>query len=144
GILGTSVGSCIAFLAFVHEPMLSVGVYNHVSSFFGDVVWDGITTAHVRRALEDELTRDELREVWAVISPNYYLNKLKANPRKGLFISAKYDLTFTPELSGILFDECDSQGIDYERTVVPWGHYTIGMFPFKYYAGCKMISYLHR
>ena len=144
GILGTSVGSCIAFLAFVHEPLLTVGVYNHVSSYFGDVVWEGITTAHIRKGLEGALTREEVRKVWAVISPNYYLSRLGANPRKGLFISGKYDLTFTPELSGLLFQECDNQGIRYDRALAPWGHYTMGMFPFKYYAGYKMISYLHK
>ena len=29
GILGTSVGSCIAFLAFAHEPDLNAGTFNH-------------------------------------------------------------------------------------------------------------------
>jgi hypothetical protein len=32
GILGTSVGSCIAFLAFAHEPDLKAGAFNHVSA----------------------------------------------------------------------------------------------------------------
>ena len=31
GILGTSVGSCIAFLTFAHEPDLDAGAFNHVS-----------------------------------------------------------------------------------------------------------------
>ncbi|PYP86574.1 MAG: hypothetical protein DMF61_12905 [Blastocatellia bacterium AA13] len=144
GILGTSIGSCIAFLTFVHEPLLKVGVYNHVSSYFGDAVWDGITTAHVREGLESTLTREEVRRVWAVISPNYYLGRLKSNPRRGLLLSGKYDLTFTPELTRLLFEECEKQGINYDRAVVPWGHYTMGMFPFKYYAGYKMIGYMHK
>src|SRR5256885_1977039 len=38
GILGTSIGSCTAFLAFAHEPAIDVGVFNHVS---------GIGRAHV-------------------------------------------------------------------------------------------------
>src|SRR5215213_8833186 len=49
GIMGTSIGSCIGFLAFVHDERLRVGAFNHVSSYFGDVVWEGISTAHVRR-----------------------------------------------------------------------------------------------
>ena len=102
------------------------------------------TSAAGAKGLESTLTREELRKVWAVISPNYYLSRLRSNPRRGLFISAKYDLSFTPELSRLLFDECDNQGIRYERSLVPWGHYTMGMSPFKYYAGYKMISYLHR
>src|SRR2546426_122884 len=32
GILGTSIGSCIAFLAFAHDPDINVGTFNHVRS----------------------------------------------------------------------------------------------------------------
>ena len=62
GILGTSIGSCTAFLAFTHEPLIDVGIFNHVSGYFADVVWKGISTPHVRQALETNLTLDELRE----------------------------------------------------------------------------------
>src|SRR3954454_24426930 len=88
GITGTSIGSCIAFLAFVHDERLRAGAYNHVSSYFGDVVWEGISTSHVRRSLETALTRDEVRRVWLAVSPNAYIEKLMRNPRQGLFISA--------------------------------------------------------
>ena len=49
GVAGTSIGSCVSFLLFAHEERLRSGVFNHVSSYFGDVVWEGITTAHVRQ-----------------------------------------------------------------------------------------------
>ena len=110
GIVGTSLGSCIAFLTFVHEPRIRVGVYYHVSSYFGDVVWEGLTTAHVRHSLEKVLTRDEVRRAWLSISPNPYVSQLAGDPRRGLLISARYDLSFTPELSRLLFQECDRQG----------------------------------
>src|SRR5437867_3454802 len=38
GILGTSIGSCIAFLAFAHDPDINVGTFNHVSGYVADVV----------------------------------------------------------------------------------------------------------
>ena len=41
GILGTSVGSCIAFLAFAHEPDINAGTFNHVSGYVADVAWRG-------------------------------------------------------------------------------------------------------
>src|SRR5258705_9695260 len=37
GILGTSIGSCIGFLAFAHDPAINVGVFNHVSGYVADV-----------------------------------------------------------------------------------------------------------
>ena len=47
GILGTSLGSCIAFIAAAHDPRVRVGIFNHVSMYFSDVV-DG--ALHATRA----------------------------------------------------------------------------------------------
>ena len=144
GILGTSLGSCIAFLAFTHEPRIRVGVYLHVSSYFGDVVWEGLTTAHVRRGLETQLDREEVRRAWLAISPHSYVNRLKSDTRRRLLVSARYDLSFTPKLSRLLFDECDRNAIDLDRRVVPCGHYTLGRSPYKYYAGYLVFNYFRR
>ena len=144
GIVGTSLGSCIAFLTFVHEPRIRVGVYYHVSSYFGDVVWEGLTTAHVRRALETELTHEDVRNAWLAISPNSYVSRLAGDTRPGLLISARYDLSFTPELSQLLFQECDRQGARLDRVIVPCGHYTLGRAPYKYYAGYLLVKYFRK
>jgi hypothetical protein len=144
GIVGTSLGSCIAFLTFIHEKRISVAVYNHVSSYFGDVVWDGLTTAHVRLALEDALNKDEVRRAFLAISPNSYVPLLAGDSRRALLISARYDLSFTPELSALLFQECERHDVEFDRAIVPCGHYTLGRAPYKYYAGYKLVSYLRR
>jgi len=144
GIVGTSLGSCIAFLTFIHEPKIDVGVYYHVSSYFGDVVWDGLTTAHVRRGLETEVNRADVRNAFLAISPNSYVNRLAGDERPGLMISALYDLSFTPELSRLLFEECDRYGVTFERALVHCGHYTLGRAPYKYYAGFLLANYLRK
>jgi hypothetical protein len=144
GIVGTSLGSCIAFLTFIHESKIRVGVYYHVSSYFGDVVWDGLTTAHVRRGLEVALTRDDVRRAFLAISPNAYVNRLAGDERRGLLISARYDLSFTPELSRLLFEECDRHDLKLERAIVRCGHYTLGRAPYKYYAGYLLANYLRK
>ena len=48
GICGTSLGSCYAFLASTHDQRLKVNVYNHCSTHFADVVWEGLSTQHIR------------------------------------------------------------------------------------------------
>ena len=144
GIVGTSLGSCIAFLTFIHEPQIRAGVYYHVSSYFGDVVWEGLTTAHVRRGLEAALTRDDVRRAFLAISPNSYVNRLAGDQRRGLLISARYDLSFTPELSRLLFEECDRHDLKLERAIVRCGHYSLGRAPYKYYAGYLMANYLRK
>jgi dienelactone hydrolase family protein len=144
GIVGTSLGSCIGFLTFVHEPRIRAAVFYHVSSYFGDVVWEGLTTAHVRRALETTLTHEDVRNAWLAISPNSYVSRLAGDTRPGLLISARYDLSFTPELSQLLFQECDRQGVHLDRVIVPCGHYTLGRAPYKYYAGYLLVKYLRK
>ncbi len=144
GIIGTSLGSCIGFLTFIHDERIKTGVYNHVSSYFGDVVWEGITTSHVRRGLEQELGRDDVRRSWMAISPNAYIHRLKENHRRGLLISARYDLSFTPQLSKLLFDECDRHSTKLDRVTVPCGHYTLGRMPYKYYAGYLILNYFRK
>jgi len=78
GILGTSLGSCVAFIAAAHDPRVRVGIFNHVSMYFSDVVWTGLSTQHVRRGFGDVVSQDDLRRYWAVISPASYLKRFQA------------------------------------------------------------------
>src|SRR5262249_33710790 len=38
GILGTSLGSCVAFISAVHDRRVRTGIFNHVSMYFSDPV----------------------------------------------------------------------------------------------------------
>ncbi len=51
GILGTSIGSSIGYITLVHDPALRAGGFFHVSTYFADVVSQGMTTAHVWESL---------------------------------------------------------------------------------------------
>ena len=55
GILGTSLGSCLAMLTAAHEPSIRAQALNHISPFFADVVWEGLSTAHVRAGLDGSI-----------------------------------------------------------------------------------------
>lgn len=145
GIVGTSVGSCTAFLAFVHEPTIRAGVFNHVSSYFADVVWKGLSTYHVRAALEQNLTLEELREYWRPISPAAFMDKLGGQEwRPQRYIYTLYDLTFPVELSRETISLLKQHGIKHSRSVLPCGHYTLGELPWAYLDGYKIISFLRK
>jgi hypothetical protein len=145
GIMGTSVGSCISFLAFVHDNRFQTGVFHHVSSYFGDVVWNGISTHHVRKGIEDSLDKEELRRAWAVISPNSYVSNLQnSTRRKCLFLSAKYDLTFPPDLAALLFEEHDRWNIPHDVVYLPCGHYSSARTPFKHLVGYQTVKYFRK
>jgi len=44
GIVGTSLGSCYAFIATAHDSRISVAAFNHASTYVADVVWHGQST----------------------------------------------------------------------------------------------------
>ena len=144
GVMGTSIGSCVSWLAFIHDQRLEAGVFNMVSSWFGDVVWRALTTSHIRKSLETELTAEEVREVWRVISPSAHTDKFARAHRPALLISTKYDLTFLPDLAQIFFDDCERHGVPARKVFLPCGHYTIGRTPFKYIDAYHIINFFRR
>lgn len=144
GVVGTSIGSCVSWLSFIHDPRLEAGVFNMVSSWFGDVVWRALTTTHIRRSLEPELSQEELREVWRAISPSAHTHRLPGVRRPALCISARYDLSFLPDLAEIFHDDCDRYGVPAEKVSLPCGHYTIGRTPFKYMDAFHIINFFRR
>src|SRR5258708_10077514 len=132
GILGTSIGSCIGFLAFAHDPAINVGVFNHVSGYVADVVWQGISTQHVRAGIETDLTVDELREFWIPISPVPFIPRLRDLKQRPMrFIAARYDLTFPIDLTHQIIDEVRRHAIDLDLLWLPSGAYTTAARPWK-------------
>ncbi len=95
GIVGTSIGSCVGFFAFVHDLTIDAGCFNHVSGYVADVVWQGLSTYHVKEGIGKNVSLEELREFWLPISPMAYMDRL-ANlpPRPQRYIYTLYDLTF--------------------------------------------------
>jgi dienelactone hydrolase len=132
GILGTSLGSCYAFIAGAHDPRLRVNVFNHASTYFADVVWTGQSTRHIRAGLESVIDIDRLRDCWRCISPMSYFDKYAAKSNKSLVIWATHDLTFLPEFSRQVVAEFQRNQCDFRSAVLPCGHYVTGETPFKY------------
>ncbi|HEX6184614.1 MAG TPA: hypothetical protein VFZ44_12085 [Pyrinomonadaceae bacterium] len=145
GAMGTSIGSCTAFLAFVHDERIDAGVFNHVSGYVADVVWRGISTQHVRAGIEGALTLEELREAWLPISPMSYTARLKhLRPRPMRFIAARHDLTFPADLSHEVIASVRAAGVPVNVSWLPCGHYTSGSRPWVYLDGWKIVGFLRK
>jgi dienelactone hydrolase len=142
GILGTSLGSCLAMLTMAHEPLLQAAALNHISPYFADVVWHGLSTAHVRESLEGNVTLDELRRMWLPISPLPFLDRVR--DRRILLVYALYDLTFPVGLSRMLVDEFRARRIEHTLTILPCGHYSTGVTPFKWIDGITLCRFLSK
>ncbi|HEX4165599.1 MAG TPA: alpha/beta hydrolase family protein [Bryobacteraceae bacterium] len=144
GIVGTSLGSCYAFLASAHDERIRVNVFNHCSTYVADVVWEGLSTRHIRQTLENEVTLPELRQMWECVSPPSYWDNFSAKKHQSKFIYAHYDTTFPVHLSKEVIQSARRQKWQHDVAVLPCGHYTLGAFPFKYLAGYEICSYLKR
>ncbi len=145
GIVGTSIGSATAFLTMVHDERIDASVFNHVSGYFSDVVWHGISTLHVKEGLQDNVSLEELREFWMPVSPMAYMKKLASqSPRSLRFIYALYDLTFPIDFSRETLRALRTHKIKFSKAAIPCGHYTLGEPPWVYIDGWKIVSFLKR
>jgi hypothetical protein len=150
GVLGTSLGSCYAFLASAHDKRIRVNAFNHASTSFGDVVWAGQSTRHIRQGLEEAgLTQQRLRALWSAISPVSFYDRMASEAaggpqKKVLVVYADYDLTFPREYSLQVVEAFKRVGLNFRPRVLPCGHYTTGETPFKYIDGWYMGSFVWR
>jgi hypothetical protein len=135
GVLGTSLGSCYGFIASAHDARLRVNIFNHASTYFGDVMWTGFSTRHVREAIEKELDATELRHSLACVSPMCFFDKFERWPKQVLMIHTAYDRTFLPEFSQRIAHEFRARKLQAEIRCLPCGHYTLGESPYKYMDG---------
>lgn len=150
GVLGTSLGSCYAYLASAHDKRIRVNAFNHASTAFGDVTWAGQSTRHIRQALQQAgFTQDRVRALWAAASPCYYYSKMAGDEAAGplkkiLLVYANYDLTFPREYSLQVVKSFREHGLNFEARVLPCGHYTTGETPYKFIDGWYMGWFVYR
>jgi hypothetical protein len=152
GVLGTSLGSAYGFIAAAMDARIRVCAFNHASTQFGDVVWTGQSTRHVKAAFEHAgLTQDEVRAMFAGVSPMSFMEEFAATgaargvgdlPRRTLVVYAPYDLTFVVKYSREVLVNFDKHGVEYVAKVLPCGHYTTGETPYKYLDGWYLGSFI--
>ena len=141
GILGTSIGSSVGYITLVHDNRVRAGGFFHVSTYFADVVSQGMTTNHVWEALRHEVSVEELRRFWAPISPMPYVERGMGARRSTFMVYGKYDPTFLPELTERMLQSLRRHGAQTRTLELPVGHYSLELAPFSYIAGHRMITY---
>jgi pimeloyl-ACP methyl ester carboxylesterase len=142
GLLGTSLGSCLSLLTGAHEPLVKAMALNHVSPWFADVIWEGLSTAHVRAGLDSHIDLPRLRELWRPISPQCHMDLIGDRPT--LLVYALFDLSFPLHLSRDFVREFRKRQTPTTVRVLPCGHYTTGVAPFKFIDGYYLASFLRR
>ena len=92
--------------------------------------------------MNGHITLDRLRELWMPISPQAYVHRVA--DKRTLLVYARYDTTFPVHLSLDLIREFDRLQVPYQLSVLPCGHYTTGLAPFKYMDGYILTKFLLR
>jgi len=141
GILGTSIGSSVGYITLAHDPRIRAGGFFHVSTYYADVISQGMTTNHVWEGLKNHVTVDELREFWAPISPMPYVERGMGAGRNTFMLYGKYDPTMLPELTRQMLDSLRRHGADPGTLEHPCGHYSLELAPFSYIAGYRMLTF---
>jgi pimeloyl-ACP methyl ester carboxylesterase len=128
-----------------------MNAFNHASTAFGDVTWAGQSTRHVKQALARRpgFTQERMRALWAAVSPCSYYEKIvrpevDGGGKRVLLIYGNYDLTFPKEYSLEVVKAFTRIGLNFEKRVLPCGHYTTGETPYKYIDGWYMGSFVYR
>ena len=126
GILGTSLGSCLALLTTAHEPLIrAAGAQSHLAVFRRRRLARPFDAPRARRTRRPSIELDLLRALWKPISPRWYLDRVR--DRQTLLVYARYDLTFPVDLSGgSRRASFSDRGIPHELAVLPCGHYSVG------------------
>jgi hypothetical protein len=141
GILGTSLGSSVGYITLVHDERIRAGGFFHVSTYYADVISQGMTTNHVWEGLRNHVSVDELRDYWAPISPMPYVERGMGAGRNTFMLYGKYDPTMLPELTRQMLDSLRRHGADPRTLELPCGHYSLELAPFSYIAGYRMLTF---
>ncbi len=121
-----------------------INVFNHCSTYFADVVWEGLSTRHIRESLEGAVDLETLRRLWLCISPPSYWDLFAQGEKRSKFIYTRFDTTFPVHLSRQVISGAREKNVHHSVSVLPCGHYTMGQFPFNYIAGYQICSFLKR
>jgi fermentation-respiration switch protein FrsA (DUF1100 family) len=98
---------------------------------FADTVWAGRATQHIRAAFANHIELEQLKRVWAIISPSSYLEQYRRNGARLLIVSGRRDKVVPFEQTEKFFTELRAAQANVDWRVLSCGHYTLARFPFN-------------
>jgi pimeloyl-ACP methyl ester carboxylesterase len=142
GVIGSSLGSSIASLVAAHDARVRAAALLLTAGQFGEVVWTGRATRHIRQAFDGRITLEQLNEVWSIISPITYVPGLRAHDIAMLVLSGREDTVFQPYLTERLIEAYHEHRVRHRWRTLPCGHYTLATFPFAGVALAWLVLHL--
>lgn len=131
GLWGMSLGSSVGTVAAAHDPRVAAAVFCCSAALFGEAVWTGRATRHIRSSLERAVNLEQLNALWSLISPGTFVPRLAGRPVSHLIITGVLDPVFLPYLTSALVDRYREHQVRCSWMKLSCGHYTLGTFPFN-------------
>ncbi len=143
-LVGVSLGSCIASLVSAFEPKISKCALLMTAGDFAETVWTGRATALIQRACKDHINLRQLQNIWAIISPQNFIDNMVSNKTEIMMISCKRDSVVHFKLGMLFAQALTNAGANLKSHVLPCGHYTLGAFPFNMVMLSMLLRFLRR
>ena len=141
-LVGISIGSSIAALAAATDDRVAKLVCVHFVSDFGDTVWLGAATQHIRAAIENRVSQAELSRLWSLISPGTVIPKLAQRGIPIQIFEGRYDIVFAENLRQQTKLQVAQSLPDAQWSSWPCGHYTAALSPFAQLIFLKSVRFL--
>lgn len=141
GILGVSIGASIASIVAAHDERVHAAAFVLMADDFAEAAWTGTATSHVRLALEQRFSREEVRAAWSIISPASFAARLSQRLDRLLIVSGEIDTVFLPEQTQAYVERLQRLGLAPTWIRYRCGHYTLAL-PF-YAARCFLRVLAH-
>ncbi len=144
GVLGTSIGSSIAFITTCHEPAVRASAHLHAATYFGDVVANGLTTMNVWESMRDDRQarrNPPLLVAHQPVSVHFETSRhAKENTRHHRALRSH----LLARIHQRICSHDSPRGCPLREFSLPCGHYSMGVGPFKYAAGYRFGTFLRR
>jgi len=141
GILGVSIGASIASIVAALDERVRAAAFVLMADDFTEATWTGSATSHVRLALEQRFSREEVRAAWSIISPASFAARLSKRLDRLLIVSGEIDTVFLPQTTQAYVERLAGLGLTPSWIRYRCGHYTLAL-PF-YAARCFLRVLAH-
>jgi pimeloyl-ACP methyl ester carboxylesterase len=144
GLIGISLGSCIAGLVAAHDRRVRCSALLLTAGDFGEVVWTGRATRHIRQGLEPAISLQELAKVWSIISTGTFAKEISRREHSTLIVSGVRDNVVKPYLTQRVVDQLRGFNARLEWKILGCGHYSLALFPFNVRAFVILVRFLYK
>lgn len=141
-VVGMCIGGTIAGLIAAQDEKVDKAVLMVTPMSPADLVWSAETMKPLRERIEPNMSLEELRAAWSIISLNMHTFGLTRRGLEKIVILGEEDTIARPERSEWMIKFLQETGHSPELLRLGCGHSSIGVFPYNLVAAWKVLHFL--